>query len=158
MPHPLESLPEIARLGPGQGLIRLPYEQDVPFTDRVRVLIDSAAFQRLRHISQLGLASVVYPGATHSRFEHALGVFHNAIQYLQQLGATSASSKRAIGTMPRCCCVRRYCMTSATGRFAIRSKTWSCPRCRRTRRSARDSDGRQRTVCCTADSMERRAR
>lgn len=86
MPHPLESLPEIARLGPGQGLIRLPYEQDVPFTLRVRSLIDSAAFQRLRHISQLGLASVVYPGATHSRFEHALGVFNNAIQYLQQLG------------------------------------------------------------------------
>ena len=86
MPHPLESLPEVARLGPGQGLIRLPYEQDVPITDRVRSLVDSAAFQRLRHISQLGLASAVYPGATHSRFEHALGVFHNAIQYLHQLG------------------------------------------------------------------------
>lgn len=86
MSHPLDDIPEVARLGPGQGLIRLPFGQDVPFTSRVRALVDTAAFQRLRQISQLGLATAVYPGATHSRFEHALGVFHNAIQYLYQLG------------------------------------------------------------------------
>ncbi|MBA3311690.1 MAG: HD domain-containing protein [Planctomycetota bacterium] len=86
MPHPLDAIPEIARLGVGQGLIRLPYGQDVPFTPRVRALVDTAAFQRLRQVSQLGLATAVYPGATHSRFEHALGVFHNALQYLHQLG------------------------------------------------------------------------
>jgi hypothetical protein len=43
----------------------------------VRVL-DSAAFQRLRYIRQLGLAYLVYPGATHTRFDHALGVHHLA--------------------------------------------------------------------------------
>jgi HD superfamily phosphohydrolase len=86
MPHPLDAIPEVARLGSGQGLIRLPFGQDVPFTDRVRAVVDTAAFQRLRQVSQLGLAAAVYPGATHSRFEHALGVFHNALQYLNQLG------------------------------------------------------------------------
>jgi len=39
-----------------------------------RMLIDSAPFQRLRHIHQLALTSFVYPGATHKRFEHSIGV------------------------------------------------------------------------------------
>lgn len=47
--------------------------------------IDHVFFQRLRKISQLGLTSYVYPGATHSRFHHALGAFHLMQVALNQL-------------------------------------------------------------------------
>jgi uncharacterized protein len=58
----------------------------------VRV-VDSPAFQRLRYIKQLGLAHLVYPGATHTRFDHALGVYHlarRAIGILRDKGASPA--------------------------------------------------------------------
>lgn len=85
MRDPYGDIPELADLDIGGGLIRVPMEINVPFTPRVRALVDTAEFQRLGQISQLGLVSRVYPGARHSRFEHALGVYHNALCYLLQL-------------------------------------------------------------------------
>ena len=52
-------------------------------------LIAHPYFQRLRRISQMGLSSLVFPGARHSRFEHALGAMHlmtKAIGVLKQKG------------------------------------------------------------------------
>lgn len=43
-----------------------------------RKVVDSDAFQRLRHITQLALTYLIYPGATHKRFEHCLGVMELA--------------------------------------------------------------------------------
>ncbi len=51
-------------------------------------LLDTAPFQRLRYVRQLGLAHLVYPGATHSRFEHALGAYHLADETVRVLRET----------------------------------------------------------------------
>ncbi|MDR0814509.1 MAG: HD domain-containing protein [Bacteroidales bacterium] len=52
-------------------------------------LIEHSYFQRLRRIKQLGLTSLVYPGANHTRFQHALGAMHlmdEAIKSLRSKG------------------------------------------------------------------------
>ncbi len=48
-------------------------------------LIDTDEVQRLRHIRQLGLASLVYPGADHTRFAHALGAAHVMTRFIDRL-------------------------------------------------------------------------
>ncbi len=48
-------------------------------------LVNHPYFQRLRRIQQLGLSSLVYPGATHSRFHHSLGAMHLMYRSLEVL-------------------------------------------------------------------------
>jgi HD superfamily phosphohydrolase len=83
----IHDIPEVGRYRSASGLVRIPPGVDVPLTPRVRRLIDTAAFRRLAHISQLGLVNLVYPAATHTRFEHSLGVYLAAIEYLGRLAA-----------------------------------------------------------------------
>jgi hypothetical protein len=54
--------------------IRDPIYGFIRINDWEKEVIDHPIFQRLRRIKQMGLTEMVYPSATHSRFEHSLGV------------------------------------------------------------------------------------
>jgi uncharacterized protein len=56
-------------------------------------VMQTRAFQRLRRVKQLGFSDLVYPGATHSRFAHSVGVFHTA-RLLMDIVRRRASSRQ----------------------------------------------------------------
>jgi len=58
----------------------------IPLGEVAADLVDAPELQRLRHIKQLSTVRLVYPSASHSRFEHSLGVYHLADQALDHLG------------------------------------------------------------------------
>ena len=67
---------------PIYGIIEIPY-------GIIYQLIEHPFYQRLRRINQLGFTQLVYPGATHTRFAHAIGAMHltqKAIRSLQHKG------------------------------------------------------------------------
>ena len=70
-------------------LIRDPLWESIRLDPTAVRIVDTAEFQRLRYIRQLGHAFLVYPGATHTRFDHALGVYHltcTALRHLRERG------------------------------------------------------------------------
>lgn len=87
MPADYLSIPEFATRHAPAGLLRLPPGDDIPTTPRVRRLIDTVAFRRLSQVSQLGLVRLVYAGAGHNRFEHSLGVYRVALEFLSRLSS-----------------------------------------------------------------------
>ncbi len=56
--------------------IRDPIHGTISFSEREQRIVDHKYMQRLRHIRQLGLSYLVYPGATHDRFSHGIGAMH----------------------------------------------------------------------------------
>ncbi len=81
---PFAELSELKMIHDGSG-VRIPPDKTVPLTPRVRRLLDSSPLRRLASVRQLGLVSLVYPGAVHSRLEHSLGVYQLALTFLASL-------------------------------------------------------------------------
>ncbi|MFO0749239.1 MAG: HD domain-containing protein [Myxococcota bacterium] len=78
---------------PVHDTIALPQDSDA---DRLLIqLLDTPEVQRLRRIRQLGLTSMVYPGAEHSRFQHSLGVLWTAHEMLARLQHATPISPEA---------------------------------------------------------------
>lgn len=69
--------------------IRDPIHVYIPFSKLEEQIIDSGVFQRLRRIHQLQVAYSVYPGATHTRFLHSIGVMHLSGKFAISLLRTS---------------------------------------------------------------------
>jgi HD superfamily phosphohydrolase len=57
----------------------------IHFNEWERELIDSPLFQRLHYLHQLGICYLVYPGATHTRFEHSLGTMELATRIFDRV-------------------------------------------------------------------------
>ncbi|MDD1656295.1 MAG: HD domain-containing protein [Methanomicrobiales archaeon] len=88
--------------------IKDPVHGYVEVEESLLPLLDSPPVQRLRHIRQLGFSYLVYPGANHTRFEHALGAMHLARLMCTHLGlgrkemdlATAAALLHDVGHGP----------------------------------------------------------
>ena len=66
----------------------------IEVTGVAEALLDTPPVQRLRRISQLGTAGLVYPSANHTRFEHSLGVYHLADEALSHLSIAGTQAER----------------------------------------------------------------
>lgn len=83
-------------------ILRDPLWNNIRLDPLALALLDSPVVQRLRYVRQLGLAFLVYPGATHSRFEHALGTYHlagMALRLLEQQGALAGIAADEVQTV-----------------------------------------------------------
>ena len=81
-------------------VVRDPLWNNIRLEPEALAIIDTPAFQRLRYVRQLGHAFLVYPGATHTRFEHALGTYHLAGRITQDREVRLAALLHDIGHYP----------------------------------------------------------
>lgn len=92
-PCPAAPLPR----GPADTeIIRDPLWDNIRLDRPALLALDTPAVQRLRYIRQVGHTFLVYPGATHTRFEHALGAYHltrRALGALAELGELGPASQ-----------------------------------------------------------------
>ena len=95
-------------------IIRDPLWDNIRLDPAALLALDTPTVQRLRYIRQVGHSFLVYPGATHSRFEHALGAYHltrRALSALEELG------ELAPATAEDCVAVRMAALLHDIGHY-----------------------------------------
>jgi HD superfamily phosphohydrolase len=95
-------------------IIRDPLWDNIRLDPAALLALDTPTVQRLRYIRQVGHSFLVYPGATHSRFEHALGAYHltrRALSALEELG------ELAPATVEDCMAVRMAALLHDIGHY-----------------------------------------
>jgi HD superfamily phosphohydrolase len=112
---------------PLHGAIRL--DRDDPAEALAVVLIDTAPFQRLRRIRQLGTAFLTFQGAESSRFTHSLGVLHlarGALHQLERLDSSLVSQRPALYAAALLHDVGHAPLShSGEEMYGLRHETWS---------------------------------
>ncbi len=78
--------------------IQDPIHGQLRLEDWLIAIIDTPEFQRLRRISQIGFANLVYPGANHTRFEHSLGTMHVARQLVEKMDADEDEKREIVAS------------------------------------------------------------
>ena len=69
---------ETEMFGHPSSILMDPIHEGIPLYAHERACIDHQLFQRLRWIVQNDITSFVFPGATHTRFQHSIGAMHIA--------------------------------------------------------------------------------
>src|SRR5215207_8545552 len=83
-------------------VIRDPLWDNIRLDRPALLALDTVAVQRLRYVRQVGHSFLVYPGATHTRFEHALGAYHltrralGALEELGEIGPANSAERLAV--------------------------------------------------------------
>ena len=72
-------------LAPAPYSVRDAIYGSIPVSQAAYATLDTRLFQRLKHLKQVGPVYLVYPGATHTRFSHSIGVYHLVRLALQHL-------------------------------------------------------------------------
>lgn len=86
MPEPNHALHRFSFLfAQDGGYLRIPIWGHIPLSRPARLIIEHPNFVRLQRIRQLGLVHYVFPGASHTRFEHSVGTYYLAVLMLQRL-------------------------------------------------------------------------
>ncbi len=78
--------------------IQDPIHGQLKLEDWQIAIIDTPEFQRLRRISQIGFANLVYPGANHTRFEHSLGTMHIARTLVDRMDADDDEKREIVAS------------------------------------------------------------